>query len=111
MTKPIRPNQKASDEDILRLNALSYSLTSIGQQLGCHPSTITQRLDRLGVKVADTRRSFMEDIYKDLPPNVVDWVATTVGPHTPIKSLITNLLLQEYLRTQAPAQKEFAHAA
>lgn len=95
-----RANRKASDEDIIRLNSFGLSLKTIGEHLGCHTTTITQRLHSLGITPADTRRSFMEDIYNNLSSSQKEWLAEQLGPHTPIKSYIQNLLTQEFLKSK-----------
>lgn len=100
MPKPNRPNRKASDEDIIRLNSVGLSLKTIGKELGCHPTTIVLRLGALGIPPADTRRAFMEDIYKQLPPDQQAWLAEQLGPTISIKDFVHNLLVERYLTTK-----------
>lgn len=96
-----RPNRKASDADIIRLNSVGLSLSTIGAMLGCHPTTITLRLDALGIPPADTRRAFMESIYMKLPTQQQDWLANQLGPKISIKDFIHNLLVEKYLSSQS----------
>lgn len=93
-----RPNRKASNEDIIRLNSVGLSLATIAQKLNCHPSTITIRLNGLGIPPADTRRTFMEDIYLSLPEAQQDWLAEQLGPHFSVKDFVKNLLAEKYIK-------------
>lgn len=92
-----RPNRKASDHDIIRLNSVGLSLGTIARTLGIHPTTVTLRLETLNVKPADTRRAFMEDIVKSLSEDQVDWLADQLGPHLSIKDYVRNMLVEQYL--------------
>lgn len=96
MSNVFRPNRKATDEDIVRLNSVGLSLSTIAKVLDCHPSTITLRLKSLGVAPADTRRTFMEDVFTGLTTPQQDWLADQLGPHLSIKDYVRNLLAKEY---------------
>lgn len=98
MSNAYRVNRKANDEDIIRLNSVGLSLTSIARVLDCHPTTITLRLRSLGISPADTRRSFMEDVFTTLSIQQQEWLAEQLGPHISIKDYVRNLLVNEYLR-------------
>lgn len=90
------------DADIIRLNSVGLSLKTAAEILGVHPTTITQRLTELGIKPADTRRTFMEDIFVTLPPACQEWLADQLGPHIAIKDYVKGLILNAYLaRTHA----------
>jgi hypothetical protein len=103
MTTANRPNRKATDEDLIRLNSLGLSLATIGETLGCHPTTVTLRLKELGVEPADTRRSFMEGVVKSLSLKQQEWLADQLGPHFPIQAFITNLLVERYVTSRGGA--------
>ena len=75
MSTVFRRNRKGSDRDILRLNSLGLSLSTVGAKLNCHPTSITLRLKSLNVAPADTRRAFMDDIFKQLPDDHQDDIA------------------------------------
>ena len=107
MSTVYRSNRKAADTDIIRLNSLGFSLSAIGRQLGCHPTTITQRLHSLNIKPADTRRTFMEDVVGDMPQKQVDWLASQLGAHRSIKDYIKSLLVREFTAAQErPSQNQ-----
>lgn len=97
MSSLYRPNRKATDAEILELNSLGLSLSTIGEKLGCHPTTVTLRLKSLNVRPADTRRAFMEDIFNDMSPSQQKWLTSQVAPHTPIKDFVANLILQKFI--------------
>lgn len=97
MSSANRPNRKANDDDIIRLNSVGLSLSTIANLLNCHPTTITIRLSQLKIDPADTRRTFMEDIYNSLSPDQQKWLADQLGPHYSVKDFIKNLLLKDYL--------------
>ena len=92
-----RANRKAHDSDIIRLNSVGLSLATIAKVLGCHPTTVTLRLKSLGVDPADTRRTFMEDIFVTLSTDQQDWLADQLGPHLHVKNFMKNLLVEAYI--------------
>lgn len=96
MSKAFRSNRKADDEDIIRLNSVGLSLATIANLLGCHPTTITLRLKSLGVEPADTRRAFMEDIFRTLSSPNQEWLADQLGPHLTIKEYVKQLIVKAY---------------
>jgi hypothetical protein len=100
MSNVYRANRKANDTDLIRLNSVGLSLATIANILGCHHTTVTQRLKALNIPPADTRRAFMEDVATRLNPAQMDWLADQLGPHLSIKDYITNLLANEYQRQQ-----------
>lgn len=95
MSNANRPNRKASDADIIRLNSLGRSLGTIAKTLNVHPTTITLRLQNLGIEPADTRRTFMEGILDSLTPSQENWLASQLGPHLSIKDYVQNLLVKD----------------
>lgn len=84
-------------QNMLRLNSLGLSLGTIAKTLGCHPTTVKQGLDKLNVPPADTRRTFMEDIYNSLTAQQIAWLSEQVGPHRSIKNLVLNLIVEKFL--------------
>ena len=97
MTSANRPNRKAKDADIVRLNSLGLSLGTIAKTLDCHPTTITLRLKDLGIQPADTRRAFMEDLIMGLPEKHIEWLSDQLGPQLSIKDYIRNLMAKDFL--------------
>lgn len=102
MSNVLRRNRKATDKDVIRLNSVGLSLTTIGATLDCNPATISLRLKSLGIEPADTRRSFMEDIYLSLPDNQKAWLENQMGPHLHIKDFVRNLLVEKFLSIPNP---------
>lgn len=99
MSSVFRPNRKANDEDIIRLNSVGLSLATIGEMLDCHPTTITLRLKALNIMPADTRRAFMESIYLGMSDDQKRWLEQELSAQTDVKSFITKLLNQQYQLT------------
>ena len=97
MSSANRPNRKAADAEVIKYNSLGYSLATIGQRLDCHPTSVTLRLKSLGIAPADTRRTFMEDVYKGIPDNLIEKLADQLGPHTSIKDYVRNLLMKQLI--------------
>lgn len=91
-----RLNRKVTDENIIRMNAVGLSLTTIAKELDCHPTTVSARLQALGIAPADTRRSFMEDVLVGLTPEQQQWLADQLGPTISIKTVIRNLIMDAY---------------
>ena len=96
MANVYRANRKASDSDILRMNYVGLSLGTIAKTLGIHPTTVTLRLQNLGVYPADTRRTFMENVLKPMPEDVAEWLADQLGPTYQIREFVRDLLKQAY---------------
>lgn len=98
MSSVHRSNRKASDADLIRLNSVGLSLATVAKLLGCHHTTVTQRLKALGIEPADTRRAFMEDVLKKMTSQQQDWLADQLGPHLSVKDFVLNVLVKEHLR-------------
>lgn len=97
MSTVFRPYRKGTDQEIVRLNSVGLSLSRIAKVLGCHPTTVTLRLKSLGVEPADTRRSFMEDIFTTLPEDHQEWLADQLEIHNvSIKDYVKALLVLNY---------------
>jgi hypothetical protein len=96
MSSVYRPNRKAHDGDIVRLNSVGLSLATIAKVLGCHPTTVTLRLKSLNVPPADTRRTFMEDVFVSLDPSHQEWLADQMMGGQSIKAYVKNLMVQAY---------------
>lgn len=95
MSTVYRANRKATDADIVRLNSVGLSLATIGRALDCHPTTITLRLRSLKIPPADTRRSFMEDIFLTLTTDQQEWLADQVVS-TNIKDFVKQLIVEAH---------------
>lgn len=91
-----RANRKATDADIIRLNSVGLSLATIARVLGCHPSTVTIRLTSLKIDPADTRRSFMEDVFTRLTPEQQEWLADQLSPEVSIKDFVVKLIVDAH---------------
>ena len=96
MANVYRANRKATDEDIIRMNSVGLSLATIARALNCHPTTVTLRLKSLRVQPADTRRSFMEDIFLELTLDQQEWLADQLNPYLSIKDFVKKLIQNEY---------------
>lgn len=92
-----RPNRKATDAQIVRLNSVGLSLGTIAKLLNCHPTTITLRLKQLNIPPSDTRRTFMEDIFCSLSDDQQQWLIDQLGPHLSVKDFVKNVLVKEYM--------------
>ena len=97
MSNVYRSNRKGSDEEIIRLNSVGLSLSTIAKVLDCHPTTVTLRLKSLNIKPADTRRTFMEDVFTSLSNDQQEWLADQLGPHISVKDFVRNLVVKEYM--------------
>lgn len=86
------------DYQIGRLNAVGLSLATISDLMGCHPSTVTNRLKSMELKPLDSRRSFMEDIIKNMPDPQQEWLIEHLEiQDMNISEYIRDLLDQEFL--------------
>lgn len=103
MSNVLRVNRKATDGDIVRLNACGFSLKTIGQMLGIHPTTVTIRLHALGVPPADTRRSFMEAVFAGLDSAQQEWLADHLNAGVSVKDYITKLVINAHGQQQQSA--------
>ena len=90
-------SKKVNDTDVIALNSVGISLAGIAKRLNCHHTTVTSRLGSLGVSPADTRRSFMEDIFDGLSPKQQKWLINQLGPSYSIKDFVKSLIIREYI--------------
>lgn len=97
MSTENRPTRKGEDVDIVRLNALGLSLKTIGNAFGMHPTSVSQRLRSLGIKPADTRRAFAEDIVLGLSDDQAVWLADQLGPGHTLQDFLRNLIIEAYV--------------
>lgn len=91
-----RANRKAGDAEIIRLNSVGLSLGTIAQVLGCHPTSVTVRLRSLNIPPADTRRTFMEDVFRQLTTPQQDWLADQLSANHSIKDFVRDRLIEAY---------------
>lgn len=97
MSSTVNMRRKATDDDIIRLNSLGFSLRGIGKELNCHPSSISQRLTKLGVEPTDTRKSFMEGVVSKLSDEQRQWLAESLQrDNYTINQFVTFLIAKEY---------------
>lgn len=81
------------DFNIIRLNNVGLSLFTISQIIGCHPSTITHRLKKLGIQAMDTRKAFMEDVIAELTEVEQQWLVEVLEKNElNIKEFIIELI-------------------
>lgn len=96
MSEVYRANRKATDGDIIRLNSVGLSLATIARALEVHPTTVTLRLKALGIPPADTRRSFMEDVFLSLHPEEQEWLADQLTSTLSIKDFVRTLIKTKF---------------
>ena len=89
--------KKLNDAEVVGLNSVGISLAGIAKRLNCHHTTVTARLTALGVSPADTRRSFMEDIYDGLSPKQQEWLQSQLGPSHSVKDFVKSLIIKDYI--------------
>ncbi len=106
MATAYQVKRRALDQDILRLNSVGLSLSTIARALNSHPTTVSLRLKAMNVQPADTRRTFMEDVFLRLPDGQREWLADQLSAKTSIKDFIQHLIVQEFLKTNKPNSKE-----
>ena len=87
---------KLRDADIIRMNSVGLSQSTIATALGCHPTTVTQRLKFNNVTPANTRRGFMEGVIMSLGADCSEWLADQVSPNLTIKDYIVSLIKEKY---------------
>src|SRR5690606_4562685 len=88
---------RVKDSDIVRLNYVGLPLKAIGEILGCHYATITNRMKAMNLAPVDTRRGFMEDIFKDLTADQQDWLSNYLyNNQVSIKSFLSFLIQQAH---------------
>ena len=87
---------KLRDTDIIRMNSVGLCQSTIASAVGCHPTTVTQRLKFNNVEPADTRRGFMEAIIIDLGCDCSEWLADQVSLNLTIKDFMVSLIKEKY---------------
>lgn len=89
--------RKADDNVIVALNNVGLSLAGIAEKLKVHHTTVMYRLRALGIQPADTRRSFMEDVYESLTPSQQQWLVEQLGPGYSVKDFVRSLIVREFM--------------
>ncbi len=93
----VKKDMRVQDVDIRRLNHMGLGLRAIADMLGCHAATITLRLKAMGIDPTDTRRSFMEEVFKSLPENQRDWLSHNLfNKGISVKTFISQLIGEAY---------------
>lgn len=88
---------RVKDSDIIRLNYVGLSLKTIGELLGCHYATIINRMKAMNLAPVDTRRGFMEDIFKSLSADQQEWLSNYLyNNQISIKSFLSFLIQQAH---------------
>src|SRR5690606_2738205 len=78
-------------------NHVGLPLKAIGEILGCHYATVTNRMKAMRITPVYTRHSFMEDIFKALSPDQQDWLSNYLyNNQISIKSFLSFLIQQAY---------------
>lgn len=90
------------DPTMLFYNSLGYSLQSIGDIVGVHPTTISKRLKLHGIPAADTRRTFMEDVLKPLSHQDRQALIAKFQGVPSVKEYVRNLILQDLKKSKTP---------
>ena len=100
MTKILKRTRKtkADDSAIIKLNSIGISLSTIGELLGVHPTTVSNRLKILGIEPTYTTHAFMEEVIRTLPQETQDWLVTKCSRVYPIRDLIKDLIIGQYNR-------------
>lgn len=97
MSELLRHNRKIIDGDVVRLNSVGLSLATIGRVLGCHQTTVTIRLKSLGIVPADTRRSFMEDVFMNLSLEQQEWLADQMAKGQSVATFVKDLIVKAHI--------------
>lgn len=96
MSELKRINRKFIDGDVIRLNSVGLSLATIAKVFQCHPTSVTLRLKRLGIEPADTRRSFMEDVFMNLTLPQQEWLADQMSSGLSVATFVKDLIVDRY---------------
>ena len=99
----MRPKKLVDEQLLIAMNSLGYSLYTIAAAMPCHPSTVTNRLQELGIPATDTRHSFMELVIDPTSDDVKEWVLNQLTQTKNIKDFVRELILDKYSqRNQTP---------
>lgn len=86
-----------SDLDVKRYNHVGIGLGEIGKKLNCNPVTVANRLRDLGIKVVDTRRSFMAQVFETLSQEEQDWLTNNLySAEVSIHDFVSTLIKQAF---------------
>jgi hypothetical protein len=93
----VKKSDRVQNVDIKRLNGVGLGLKSIADRLGCHPATITLRMQEMGLVPTDTRRSFMEQVFDGLTTDQQEWLSHNLyNAEIWVGEFVTNLIRQAY---------------
>lgn len=92
-----RKEDRADDTEVKKFNWLGLGLRAIGERLNCTEATISQKLKKMGEKPNDTRRSFMEEVFKTLNNEQQDWLADYLYTNQiPVQTYVAQLIQQAF---------------
>lgn len=94
-----------TDRKIVRLNSVGLGLSHIGDKLAIHKSTVKARLNALGIAPADTRRTFMQDVFETLPTKFQDRLMDHLGGGMPIGAFVRKLIIDYFIAQDAQNSK------
>ena len=107
----VRVADLVSDPDIQRLNHIGLGLKAIAEELGCHAATITTRLKAMNLQPTDTRRSFMEQVYKSLSKDQKEWLTHNLyTKEIDVRKFITTLIKDAYASSDTTGAVEHTPA-
>jgi hypothetical protein len=90
-------NKKIDDDRLIGFNSVGLSLGETAERLGVHHTTVTHALKGLGIPPADTRRSFMGDVFNGLTEAQQEWLIQQLGPGLSVKDFVRGLIVQKYV--------------
>jgi hypothetical protein len=110
MTKSVKNlrinRRKATDEEIVSLNSLGLSLRAIAKIVDLHYTTVAKRLTDLGVPLADTRRSFMDNVVDRLTIDERQWIIDRLGPANSIQNLFVAMVKERFVQDRSTPQTQ-----
>lgn len=86
---------------LLRMVKLGFSVKTIAGIYDCHISTITNRLNALGVSAMDGRRNFIEDVFYGLEEDEQLWLIESLDYYENIKELFKEMIKNAHQRHSA----------
>lgn len=99
-----------SDQELLRLNSLGLSLSTIASILGCHYSSVSLRLKAMNVAPIDTRKPFMEAVLGSMPEEAQSALVNHLETDSiHIRDYVRDLIVKDLMNHPLPQDIEPAN--
>lgn len=85
-------------QKVIQLNAIGMSLREIGEEIGCHYTTVRHILNSFGVPVFDTRHSFTFNLFSSLSTKHKEMLLNKIPVDGNLNDYLHSLIIKDLLK-------------